>query len=95
MSTTVAHRSHVHHRLPWLTIVVLVAAIAIAAVVIYAVNQPTTTGTTVEPVVQPAAPAMAIPEPDNYAFIRQMILQAQMGGIPAYRAGMHNFIVGM
>lgn len=98
MSTTIAHRSHVHHRVPWLSVAVVIVAIAVAAVVIYAVNQPTTTttGTVAEPAVQPAAPAMSIPEPDSYAFMRKMMMANKLGGAEkaGFRVERHNFVEG-
>ena len=60
MSNTIAHRPHVHHHVPVMPVLAVILAIAIAAVVIWAVNQPQTItisttggGAVATPVVQP------------------------------------------
>ena len=59
MSNTIAHRPHVHHHVPVMPVLAVIFAIVIAAVVIWAVNQPqtvtitTTGGAVATPVVQP------------------------------------------
>ena len=53
MSHTIAHRPHVHHHVPLTPVFAVIVAIAIAAVVIWAINQPRTTS---RPARQPGRP---------------------------------------
>jgi hypothetical protein len=83
MSNTIAHRPHVHHNVSLMPVLAVIVAIAIAAVVIWAVNQPQTTSTTTTgsaavsvPVVQPGAP----PVPESPVFRHAQIRALQNGG---------------
>jgi hypothetical protein len=67
MSTTVAHRSHMH--IPWMTIaIVLVAALAAGAVLVL-VNQPADVTVETTPVVLTAPGAAAMPQLESRAEI--------------------------
>jgi len=82
MSNTIAHRPHVHHHVPLMPVFAVIVTIALAAVVIWAVNQPQTTITTSgdmvasTPIVQPQAP----PVPESPVFRHAEIRALQNGG---------------
>jgi hypothetical protein len=67
MSNAIAHRPHVHHvRVPMMTVIAVLVAIAIAAAVIYAANRPETATTASHAVAAPAAaPAASITVDDR------------------------------
>ncbi len=97
MSTTIAHRPHVHH-LPLAPVIAVIAVALIAAVVIWAINQPetgtttTTVGTTVvAPVVHPAAVAA----PETLALRRALLLVHSEGVDPsAYAVARRHMVEG-
>jgi hypothetical protein len=82
MSNTIAHRPQVHHHVPLMPVFAVIVTIALATVVIWAVNQPQTTITTsggavaTTPIVQPQAP----PVPDSPVFRHAEIRALQSGG---------------
>ena len=80
MSNTIAHRTHVHHHVPLMSVLAVIVAIAIAAAVIYAVNLPeTTTTTTSTEAVYATAPTITIPEPDNPVFRHDLMRMGEHG----------------
>ena len=89
MSNTIAHRPHVQHHVPVMPVLAVVIAIAIAALVIWAVNQPQnvtiTTGSEAGAAyVQPAI--VATPESPVFRHAQKRVLRH--GGYPkAYLIG--------
>jgi hypothetical protein len=90
MSNTIAHRPHVHHHVSLTPVFAVVVAIAIAAVVIWAINQPQPTITTsgaaavTAPLVQPAAVA----QPESPVFRHAQARVLESGGYSqAYLTG--------
>ena len=97
MSNTIAHRPHVHH-LPLAPFIAVIAVALMAAVVIWAINQPETATTTktvgttiVSPVVDPAAVAA----PESPAFRHALMRVDGAGGYPrAYVVGQRHMAEG-
>lgn len=91
MSNTIAHSHHVHHRVPLTPVFAVIVTIALAAVVLWAVNQPQTSITTTSggaaastPLIQPQAP----PAPESPVFRHAQIRALQSGGYSqAYLTG--------
>jgi len=77
MSHTIAHRPHVHHRLPLLPLLVVIVAIAVATIVVWAISQPeqvtimTNSETIAVPLVQPAAVAASESPVFRHALMRR------------------------
>ncbi len=90
MSNTIAHRPQVHHHVSLMPVFAVIITIAIAAVVIWAINQPQTTITTSggagvsAPFVQP----VSAPAPDSPVFRHAQMRTLQNGGYP------HAFLAG-
>ncbi len=90
MSSTIAHRTHIH--IPWMTIaIVLVAALAAAAVLVL-INQPADVTVETTPVVLTAPGAAAMPQLETHAEI--LALTGRAPGVAAettFRDTRHNF----
>jgi hypothetical protein len=82
MSNTIAHRPHVQHHVPLMPVLAVIIAIAAAAAILWAINQPQATfstagGTAISaPLVQPA-PA---PSTENPTFRHAQMRVLQNGG---------------
>jgi hypothetical protein len=90
MSNTIAHMPHVHHRAPLAPVLAVIVTVAIATVLIWAVNQPQTTiatgGSTA--VTAPAVQPLAAPAPDSPVFRHAQMRVLQNGAYPqAYLTG--------
>jgi hypothetical protein len=82
MSHTIAHRPHVHHHVSLLPVLAVVVAIALAAVVVYAVSQPqeaTITSIGSEAVIAPLVAPGAPPVPESQVF-RHSYLRTGLSG---------------
>lgn len=80
MSTTIAHRQHVH--VPLTPIIAVLATAVVAAAVLVLINQPTTTSTSTETQagVATAAQAAVVPMPESPALRQQVAAgTAQVG----------------
>jgi len=73
MSTTIAHRHHVH--VPLAPILAVIVTALIAAAVIMVINQPTSTTTQTKAVSAPLARSAAVPLPETLA-VRHQALEA-------------------
>jgi hypothetical protein len=90
MSNTIAHRPHVHHHVPLTPVVAFVVAIAIAAIVILAINQPQTTVTTsgAAAVSAPLIQSATVAAPESPVFRHAQMRVLQNGGYQqAYVSG--------
>lgn len=92
MSNTIAHRPHVHHHVPLMPVFAVIVAIALATVVIWAINQPQTTPSITAsgsaavsaPFVQP----VTAPAPDSPVARHAQMRVLQNGGYSqAYLSG--------
>jgi hypothetical protein len=91
MSHTIAHRPHAHHHVPVKPIIAVIVAVAVAAVVIWAINQPQTATVTSITEAAPALyvqPAAIVTAPDSPVFRHaQMRVLQHDGYSQAYLAG--------
>ena len=74
MSNTIAQRPHVHHRVPLVPVLAVIIAIALAAAVLWAINQPepaTITTTDATSSIVSIAPA-AVPVPATAKFRHEL-----------------------
>jgi hypothetical protein len=102
MSVTVAHRPRIH--MPYKTIVIFLAAAAVAAAVLVLVNQPWEEQATTEPTYTQATTtqAVTVPKPEPWSMLRahpEMVLYpatttAATGTRPAW-ALKHNLLEGL
>ncbi len=97
MSNTIAHRHHVHHRVPAVPIIAVLVAIALATVVLWAINQPqsTTITTTTEAVGAPLVQPAAVAAPESPVFRHAEMRAGMNGGHPrAYVVNVHHLVNG-
>ena len=98
MSHTIVHRPHVHHHVPLLPIVALIAAVLIAGAVLWAVNQPETTTTTTsvsEAVFVPAVAPATVAAPESPVFRHALMRAGMTGGYDrAYTGNLHHLVEG-
>jgi hypothetical protein len=75
MSTTIAHRPHVHIQIPWTAVAVLMAAAALAAIVLVWVDQPWESGQTsgTATTTATAEEAVAVQKPASHAQLRAYV----------------------
>jgi hypothetical protein len=97
MSNTIAHRPRVHHHVPVVPILAVIVTIALATVVLWAVNQPqsTTITTTTEAVSAPLAQPAAVAAPESPVFRHAQMRAGVNGGYPrVYVVNMHHLVNG-
>jgi len=84
MTTTIAHRQHVH--VPFIPVIAVLAAVIVAAAVLILVNRPsrTTTSETVAGVAS-AATTAGVAEPETPA-LRRLLAETQAVVVPAAEA---------
>jgi hypothetical protein len=93
MSNTIAHRPHAHHHVSLTPILAVIVAIAIAAAVIYAINLPESTTTSIEYVSAPA-PTIVVPQPDNPVFRHDLMRMGQTGQLRPYLTNLRHLVAG-
>jgi hypothetical protein len=97
VSNTIAHRSHVHH-FPLLPALAVLAAVLIAAAVLYAINVPqaeVSTSTSTDAVVMPVIHAAAVAAPESPVFRHALMRVASNGGYDrAYVVGRAHMVEG-
>ena len=81
MSTTIAHRHHVH--VPLAPILAVVVTALIAAAAIWVINQPTSTTSGTKAVSAPVARPAAVPLPETLA-VRRQVTEAGAAEVFAY-----------
>ena len=82
MSNTIAHRPHVHH-FPLLPALAMLAAVLIAAAVLYAINVPqagVSTSTSTDAIVIPVVHAAAVAAPESPVFRHALMRVNSAGG---------------
>ena len=93
MSSTIAHRTHIH--IPWTTIIIVLMAALAAAAVLVLINQPADVTVETTPVVLTAPGAAAMPQLETHAEI--LALTGRAPGAAARTAApdtRHNFPAG-
>jgi hypothetical protein len=83
MSNTIAHRPHVQHHVPLTPVLAVIVTVALAAVVIWAVNTPQTPSIATSGTAAVSAPfvqAATVPAPDSPVFRHAQMLALQNGG---------------
>ena len=97
MSNTIAHRPQVHHHVPVVPIIAVLVAIAIATLVLWAINQPqsTTITTTTEAVSAPLVQPAAVAALESPVFHHAQMRAGVNGGHPrVYVVNMHHLVNG-
>lgn len=93
MSTTIAHRHHVH--VPLAPILAVIVTALIAAAVIWVINQPTSTTTQTKAVSAPVALPAAVPPPETLAVRRQALETVVPAGADQAFAYPRNHVQGV
>ncbi len=99
MSNTIAHRPHAHHHhIPLTSVMAVIVTIAVAALVIWALNQPATVTVTTTggaAAVSPVVHAATVAAPEAPAFRHALMRVERAGGYPrAYVVGRAHMVEG-